>query len=140
MLRQLLQPTPGKKLKTHLVIIDMPNCHKFTKVFEDLGVPHVISFKTNWEYKSQSIRRDDRKQLDQSKLNIFMAFAKQFAKNLYPLISENMPIKESVERAKSQIHDYYDRFEMDIDVEYTYKKRGYKHNTLFDQEMSKMSA
>ena len=72
-----------------------------------------------------------------------MAFAKQFAKNLYPLISENKPIKESIDRAKSQIYDYYDRFdELDIDIVYknTFKKRGYKYNTLFAQELSKMSA
>ena len=56
-----------------------------------------------------------------------MAFAKQFAKNFYPLISENKPIKESVEKAKNQVYDYYDRSEeLNIDIVYTFKKTDYK--------------
>jgi hypothetical protein len=45
-LKDLLELEIGK-LTVVLVIIEMPDCEDFCKVFKDLGVPHVLSFSTS---------------------------------------------------------------------------------------------
>ena len=42
----------------------MPNSHKFAKIFQDLGVPHIVSFKAKPKLSNQVIRGDDLKQLE----------------------------------------------------------------------------
>ena len=43
-LKELLEPAMGT-INIDLVLIEMTNCEEFCKVFLDLGVPHVISFR-----------------------------------------------------------------------------------------------
>ena len=51
-------------MNVHFVLIDMPNCKKFAEIFKNLGVPHVVSFKTSPIFGKEVIEKDDFKQLE----------------------------------------------------------------------------
>ena len=91
------------KLNVHFVLLEMPNCKNFADVFEDLGVPHVIYFSIMPKCSKGILSTEDRKQVEQHKLNLIIIFMRQFSKELYRLLSENKPILESIKLAKNEV-------------------------------------
>jgi hypothetical protein len=88
------------KLSVSLVIIEMPDCESFCKVFQELGVPHVISFSTK-NYNTQIFSKVLQQRISKQKAySQVIRFMHEFCNNLYRELFNNKSIYKAVEESE----------------------------------------